>query len=64
MGKALRVEPAPLLVFVETLLPHGVDAVRAHGVEYVSQVVACDLPDGFDAVRFRGVAFTQKPRSF
>lgn len=61
-GVALHVEPEEALVFVETLLPDGVDSLRVRSVEYVSKVVAVDdLPPGFDAVRFRSTAFVPKP---
>ena len=42
-------EPSPVAVFVETLLPDGVDAIRAGGIEYVETV--SDLPEWADAVR-------------
>jgi len=45
-------EPSPVAVFVETLLPDGVDAIRAGGIEYVETVeTVSDLPEWADAVR-------------
>lgn len=42
----------PTTVFVETIIPDGVDAIRAGGIEYVETVeTADDLPEWADAVR-------------
>lgn len=52
--------PGPV-VFVETLLPPGVDAIRAGGVEYVAEVEAVDdMPEWADAVRLGGKVFVRK----
>lgn len=61
MGRTLTAGPVTeTLVFVETLLPPGVDAVRAGGIEYVEAVVSVeDLPPGVDAARFGPRAYVR-----
>ena len=61
MGRTLTAGPAvETLVFVETILPPGVDAVRAGGIEYVERVEAVeDLPPGVDAARVGPLAYVR-----
>lgn len=63
MAKALRVEgdDHEVVTFVETVLPLGTDAIRAGGIEYVSNVIPVhDLPEWADAVRTGGTVYVPK----
>lgn len=54
-------QPGEAVVFVETLLPPGVDAVRVGGIEYVERVEAVsDLPEGVNAARIGSVAYVPR----
>ena len=54
-------QPGEALVFVETVLPPGVDAVRCSGIEYVGRVEAVDdLPEGVNAARIGSVAYVPR----
>ena len=54
-------QPGEAVVFVETVLPPGVDAVRVGGIEYVERVEAVsDLPEGVNAARIGSVAYVPR----
>ncbi len=62
MGDLLRPagDTSDVVTFVETLLPVGVDGLRARGIEYVSAVeVVDDLPSWATAMRVRDIAFVR-----
>ena len=61
MGCTLTAGPATETVaFIETLLPPGVDAVRAGGIEYVEAVKSVeDLPEGVDAARLGPLVYVR-----
>jgi hypothetical protein len=63
MGTVLRADDyeGPVVTFVETLLPPGIDGVRAREIEYVTAVeTASDLPAWVEAARIRDVAILPK----
>lgn len=52
----------PTTVFVETIIPDGVDAIRAGGIEYVETIETVDdLPEWADAVRDGRRVFLKQP---
>lgn len=63
MGSELRApgDTSEVQMFVETLLPEGLDTIRAGGIAYVSEVrTVMDLPPSLNALRLRGLVFVHE----
>lgn len=63
MGSELRApgDTSEVRVFVETLLPEGLDTIRAGGIAYVSEVRAvADLPPTLNALRLGSLVFVHE----
>lgn len=63
MGSELRApaDTSEVQMFVETLLPDGLDTIRAGGIAYVSEVrTVMDLPPTLNALRLRSLVFVHE----